>query len=97
MHGKLPLPTTILFLDTPHPGRKFFPRYLPFTLPATTGFTNDGLDAIPQLPRYQRYDLGRIPPSSSLLPQIIAVGQLFVSSRQLYLNYNGSLHLHDAH
>jgi len=53
------------------------PRYLPFILPSTAKF-----------PGYQH---SLIAPSSSALSQIIAIVQLFLSSRQLYQNYGASL------
>jgi len=54
-----------------------FPKYVPFVLPPATRF-----------PGYQNY---RISPSSAGLGQIIAVVQIVLSARQLYLNYSTSL------
>jgi hypothetical protein len=52
-------------------------EYVPFILPPTTTF-----------PGYQNYSIS---PSSGGLSQIIAIIQVFLSSRQLYLNYASSI------
>ena len=55
-----------------------YPRYIPFIVPSDTVF-QPRLAAI------------RIPPSSSALSHIIAIGQAGLSARQLYLNYGYSI------
>jgi hypothetical protein len=54
-----------------------FHRYLPYVLPPTTRF-----------PGYRNY---KISPTSNPFPQVIAVIQVFLSSRQLYLQYQLSI------
>lgn len=56
-----------------------YPRYVPYILPPTTRF-----------PGYKKY---KIAPQSSILPQIIAVIQVILSSRQLYLKYYTSIRM----
>jgi hypothetical protein len=54
-----------------------FSRYTPFVLPPTTRFK-----------KYQNY---KISPQSSFLSQVIAVFQLFLSGRSLYIKYYSSI------
>ena len=54
-----------------------FSRYVPYILPSDT--------------RFPKYDNYRLAPRSSALPQAVAVIQIFLSIRQLYLQYNSSI------
>jgi hypothetical protein len=54
-----------------------FTRYMPFILPSNVEFTD--------------YLKIKIPPSSSALPSIIAIVQIFLSARQLKINYGPSI------
>jgi hypothetical protein len=57
-----------------------FPRYVPFILPASTEIFHD-------FP----YKTHRIPPSSSIISQLVGLFQLFSGIRQLYLAYDSSI------
>lgn len=57
-----------------------FPRYVPYLLPAAT-----------QFPGYRNFTLS---PTSSALPQVIAIFQIILSSRQLFLQYESSILSH---
>jgi hypothetical protein len=54
-----------------------FPRYMPYILPPETCF-----------PGYLNY---RLSPQSTTLPLVIAVLQVFLSARQLYIKYDSSI------
>jgi hypothetical protein len=58
-----------------------FPRYIPFLLPPDVEF------------KTPRLENTKIPPESNALSSIIAVGQIFLSVRDLYNNYGSSVSL----
>lgn len=62
---------------------KFF-RYVPYILPSTTEF----LPPTAEVAGYSNY---RISPQSNMLPKIIAIIQLVLSGRSLYLKYHTSI------